>query len=200
VTDSTDGSRQGVAVVAETGVIAIGLGVLMGLLWWWVTPTEQWTVVEGGLVPADPGFDAWFAADGWFAVLGVVAGVLLAIIGWRRGHRNAVAQVAGVIVGGGLVAVTAWALGGALGPPDAQTTAQTAEVGSTVEGALGIRAFGVLFAPVLAALTVTALLLARTTVDNEVLDAGPLVHDGPVDDGPVDDGWVPQRPGMPNPS
>jgi hypothetical protein len=186
VTDSTSRGREGAAVVAGTGVIAIGLGALMGLVWWWVAPTERWTVVEGGLVPADPGFDAWFAADGWFAVLGVAAGVLLAVTSWRRGHRNAVALVIGVVVGGGLVAVTAWALGGALGPPDAQTTADTAELGSTVEGALGIRAFGVLFAPVLAALTVTALLLARTAVDDEVYDPAP----------PVEDGWVPRQPGV----
>ncbi len=164
--------------MAETGVIAIGLGALMGVVWWWVAPTELWTVVEGGLVPADPGFDAWFAADGWFAVLGLVAGVLLALSSWRRGQRNGVALVAGVVVGGGLVAVTAWALGGALGPPDAQTTADSAELGTTVEGALGIRAFGVLFSPVLAALTVTALLLARTPVDE----------------------WVPQPPGVAGPS
>lgn len=183
-------SREGIAVVAETGVIAIGLGVLMGLVWWWVAPTEQWTVLDDGLVPADVGFDAWFAADGWFAVLGVVAGVLLAVVSWRRGRRIAVAQVIGVIVGGGLVAVTAWALGGALGPPDAQTAAETADVGSTVEGALGIRAYGVLFAPVLAALTVTALLLARTVAGD----------DDPAAAGPVDDGWVPQRSGTADPS
>lgn len=189
--EHTGHSTQSLAVVAEAGVVAIGLGAMMGLVWWWVSPTELWTVIDGGLVPADAGFNAWFAADGWFAVLGVAAGALLAVISWRRGHRNAVAQVIGVIVGGGLVAVTAWALGGALGPSDAQTAAETADVGSTVEGALGIRAFGVLLAPVLAALTVTALLLARTAVDDEVLD--PAL---PVADGPADVDWVPQQPGV----
>ena len=193
-TGQTGRSRAGLAVVAETGLIAIGIGVLMGLVWWWVAPTESWTVVEGGLVPADLGFNAWFAADGWFAVLGVVAGVLLAAISWRRGRRKAVALVVGVVVGGGLVAVTAWALGGALGPPDAQTAAESAEIGSTVEGALGIRAFGVLFAPVLAALTVTALLLARTSVGDEVSADVPSFGEGPVGD------QVPRQPGVVGPS
>lgn len=190
MTDRTNRSWERVAVVVETGVVAVGLGVLMGLIWWWVSPTERWTVVDGGLIPADVGFNAWFAADGWFAVLGVVAGVLLALISWRRGHRNAVALVVGMVVGGGLVAVTAWALGGALGPADAQTAAENAEVGSTLDGALGIRAFGVLFAPVLAALTVTALLLARTPVADESVE--------PVS--PVKEGGVPQQPGATGPS
>ena len=43
-------------------------------------------------------------------------------------------------------------LGGALGPPDPDTVAETAEVGTTVDGALGLRALGVLCAPALTAL------------------------------------------------
>ena len=167
-------SREVVAVVAETGVVAIVLGALMGLVWWWVTPTEQWTVVEGGLVPADVGFDAWFAADGWFAVLGVAPGCSSPSSAGAVGIGRPVALVVGVIVGGG--AGRCHGVDARAEPwdrPDAQTTAETAEVGSTVEGALGIRAFGVLFAPVLTRPDrCLALLVASARVD-EAGDRGP---------------------------
>ena len=162
----TSPTRGGVLVVAETAVAGVALGALMGVIWWWVAPTEEWRVVDGGrLVPSEIGFNAWFAADGWFAVLGAVAGVLLTLISWRRGRRNPVALAIGVIVGGALLALTAWSLGGILGPPDPKTVADTAEQGTTVEGALGLRALGVLCAPLLTALTTLALLVASAHVD-----------------------------------
>jgi hypothetical protein len=169
-----------VAVLAETALIASVLGVAMGLIWWWVAPTEQWTVVEGGLAPADPGFGAWFSADGWFLVLGVVAGVGLAAASWRRGRSRPVVLTVGIIVGAALVSLGAWALGGALGAPDPETAARTASVGTVVEGSLGIRAMGVLFAPALAALTVQALLLSSAKLSEE-----PAVL--------TDDSWAPQQ-------
>ncbi len=172
--------RPSVAVLAETGFIALVLGAVMGLVWWWAAPTEQWTVVEGGLVPADLGFTAWFSADGWFLALGAVAGVVLAGASWRRGRTRPVVLTLGIIIGAGLVSLVAWALGGALGAPDPQTVAETASVGTVVEGSLGIRAMGVLFAPALAALTVQALLLSSAKLSDEPTPF-------------PDSSWVPQQ-------
>ncbi len=155
------------AVVAQTCLVAGVLGAVMGLVWWWVAPTEQWIVVDGGLAPADVGFTAWFAADAWFLVLGAVAGVLLAAISWRPGRHRPVTLAVGVIVGAALVALVAWALGGALGAPDPEAVARTADVGTTLQGALGIRAIGVVFGPLLTSLTVLALLLSNARLDEE---------------------------------
>lgn len=180
----TGRARKSVPVVAETAVVGIALGALMGLIWWWVAPTEEWRVVESGaLVPSEIGFNAWFAADGWFLVLGAIAGVLLTLISWRRGRGNPVALVVGVIAGGALLALTAWSVGGVLGPPDPTTVADTAELGATVEGALGLRAFGVLCAPLLTALTTLALLVASARVEEA----------GTEPASPAEGSWVPQQ-------
>lgn len=184
----TSRARGSGLVVAETAVAGVALGAVMGLIWWWVAPTEQWTVVkDGALVPADIGFNAWFAADGWFVVLGVIAGVLLTLICWRRGRRSPVALVVGVIVGGALLSLTAWSLGGVLGPPDPKSVADTAELGSLVEGALGLRALGVLCAPLLTALTTLALLIASAHVEEPPAEPAPPV------DSAVDGTGVPQQ-------
>jgi hypothetical protein len=180
----TDSARGSLRVVAETAVVGIALGALMGLIWWWLAPSEEWRVVKGGaLVPAEIGFDAWFAADGWFLVLGAIAGVLLTLITWRRGRGSPVALAVGVIVGGALLALTAWSLGGLLGPPDPKAVADTAELGTTVEGALGLRALGVMCAPLLTALTTLALLVASARVDETAAESVP----------PVDGAGVPQQ-------
>lgn len=161
------GDRSNASVLAETVLLAIALGALMGLTWWWISPTEQWVVVDGGLAPADAGYTGWFSADGWFLVLGAVAGVLLAGIAWPRGRRRPVALAVGIVIGAGLVSLVAWTLGGALGPPDPQTVVETAAQGAVVPGALGIRATAVLVAPALTALTLLVLLLASARIDDE---------------------------------
>lgn len=166
-------TREAVSVVAETVVVGIVVGAVMGLIWWWVAPTEEWVVVDGGLVPVDLGFTAWFAADGWFLVLGAIAGLVLTLATWRRGRRHPVGLVIGVILGAGLLAVTAWALGGALGPPDPRSVAESADQGTRVEGELGLRALGVLCAPALTALTMLALLIASARVEQAVVEPPP---------------------------
>ena len=165
------GSRSAV-VVARTALVGAVLGVAMGIIWWWVAPTELWTVVDGGLVPAEIDYTAWFAADAWFLVLGGVAGILLAAISWGPGRHRPVALAAGVIVGAVLAALAAWVVGGALGAPDPQTVAETADAGTTVPGALGIRAGAVVFGPALTSLTVLALLLSNARIDGPAEPAG----------------------------
>ncbi|MEO8106475.1 MAG: hypothetical protein ABI720_04080 [Actinomycetes bacterium] len=154
------GGRSAV-IVGQTILVGAALGVVMGVLWWWVAPTEQWVVSDAGLTPAEVGFTEWFDADAWFLVWGAGAGVLLTAISWRPGRDRPVALVLGIVVGAGVVALVAWAVGGALGAPDPQTVAETADVGTAVPGALGIRATAVLFAPSLTSLTVLALLLSN---------------------------------------
>jgi hypothetical protein len=149
-----------------TALTGIGLGAVMGVLWWWITPTEQWIKVDGGLGAAELTSPNWFAADGWFLVLGVVAGLLLTGISWVWARRHPLALVVGLVIGASLLSVVAWSVGGVLGPPDPNVAAASVAVGSTVDGSLGLRALGVLAAPVISALALVSLLLATMSVSD----------------------------------
>jgi hypothetical protein len=164
---------KGLVVVAGTALTGIALGAVMGVLWWWVTPTERWVKLDGGLGAAELNTSSWFAADAWFLILGVVAGIGLAVISWRWARRAPVAMVLGIVVGSVLLAAVAWSLGGILGPPDPTVTAKSVAVGTTIEGSLGLRAVGVLGAPAVSALALVSLLLAMSKVADEPPLQGP---------------------------
>jgi hypothetical protein len=156
-----------------SALVGIGLGVVMGIAWWWVTPTEQWVKIEGGVGPKQLTSSAWFAADGWFLILGVVAGLILTIATWWWWRSRPVALVIGVVVGASLLAVVAWALGGVLGPADPNIAAGSLAVGATVDGSLGLRAMGVLAAPLVSALALLSLALATSSVTADRYQAAP---------------------------
>ncbi len=157
--------------VAEGMLLGITLGVVLGVLWWQLTPSISWQLGEQGVFPAEIGHDDWFAADGWFLVLGLLLGGLLAVLVWRRVRPRAMVAVAATLVGAGLLAVTGWALGGVLGPDDPATLAGPDRAGEVVEGALGIGAPAVLLAPLVGGLAVLGVRLATLDV---VPDAPPV--------------------------
>ena len=177
MSDSWRGSLVTVLGTALTGLV---LGAVTGVLWWWITPTEQWIKVDGGLGAAELSSPNWFAADGWFLVLGVLAGLLLTGISWVWARRNPIALVVGLLVGAALLSVVAWSVGGFLGPPDPNVAAASVAVGSTVEGSLGLRALGVLAAPVISALALVSLLLATMSVAEAGMPAAPQEPVGPT--------------------
>jgi len=139
----------------------------MGALWWWLTPPEQWVKLDGGFGAAQLSSPSWFAADGWFLILGVISGAALVAASWRFGRRHPSALVVGIAIGSLLVAVVAWTLGGMLGPPDVETVADSAAVGKVIDGSLGLRALGVLGAPGVAALAILAMTLSLAAVTDE---------------------------------
>jgi hypothetical protein len=161
----SEAARARLQIVAEAVLVGIVLGAVLGVLWWWVTPEVKWTVTaEGTVVPADIGHDDWFAADGWFLVLGLLLGVALTALLWARGRSQPVALAVSVAVGAALLSLTGWAVGGVLGPPDPASLVDTVASGTTVAGALSLRAPGVLLAPVVAALGLLGMLLGSAAV------------------------------------
>jgi Protein of unknown function (DUF2567) len=102
-------------MVAVALAVAV-LGAPLGWLWAWLTPDVPVQVVPGGVVPTEEQPEEFFAADGWFILLGVAFGLLAAVAVWflLRRHRGPVALVAVTVgaVGAGLLA---WWVGHRIG-------------------------------------------------------------------------------------
>lgn len=140
-------------------------GIPLGLLWWLVTPRPRFRVVEAGVALEQRTAGAFIAADGWFALLGLAAGVVAAVVALARHRRRSEelpGALLGLVLGGALGSLAAWATGSALAPDDVAALAQGREVGESFEGGLRLRAPGVLLVwPVTSALLVFVVLVAE---------------------------------------
>ncbi len=147
------------------------LGIVMGVVWSLITPDLTFVVAKGGGVFATGATnDDWFSADGWFAILGVVVGVLMAAVAWWRVRAHPVAALMGILIGGVAAALAAWWVGGFMGPDDPGSLTH-AEVGSTVVAQLGLRATGVLVIPALVGVFLFVMLATFTVPREEVTEA-----------------------------
>jgi hypothetical protein len=136
-------SEVGTALVV-TG-LTILLGIPVGVIWSLVAPKAEVTVIERGIAITESSGQAFVAADGWFAVLSVLAGVSCGVFAHRRFSDHGVAAVIGLAIGGCGAALLAWRIGVLLGrEPDALEHAAALPPGSTLEAALDLRALGVL--------------------------------------------------------
>jgi hypothetical protein len=101
-------------VAVAAGVAA--LGVPLGWLWAVLAPNVPVQVVDGGVVPTEAEPEEFFAADGWFVLLGVAFGLLAAAAVWflLRRYRGPVVLAALAVgaVGAGLLA---WWVGRQIG-------------------------------------------------------------------------------------
>lgn len=99
-------------VSAAVVTVIVLFGVLLGLLWSAVTPDVPAVMAQDGAVPLDPQPEQFIAADGWFSLLGLGFGVLVAVVVWvvlrrLRGPVGLVAVALGSLGAGGV----AWLLG-----------------------------------------------------------------------------------------
>lgn len=98
-------------------LVVAALGVPLGLLWSAVTPRTQWLKVDNGApVYADPNSERLLAGDGWFLLLGLGAGILVAAVAWAllRRYRGPVIMVA-LVLGSLVAAWLAWQTGHRIG-------------------------------------------------------------------------------------
>jgi uncharacterized protein DUF2567 len=116
-----------VAVAVAVGV----LGAPLGWLWAALAPDVPVEVVDGGVVPAEAEPEEFFAADGWFVLLGVAFGLLAAVAVWflLRRYRGPVLLVALAVgaVGAGLLA---WWVGHRIGLSGYREQLRQAAVGT----------------------------------------------------------------------
>lgn len=144
-------ARPAIAVAIIMAVV----GVPVGVLWWLVAPRVEATVVEGGITLSQTAAQTFVAADGWFAILTLVAGIACGGALAVRGRPDGPAAAIALVVGGLLAALVAWRVGVFLGrapDPLAGSESATAAVGTTVTLALELRATGVILAWAIGAL------------------------------------------------
>ncbi|MCU1657445.1 MAG: hypothetical protein JWO57_2101 [Pseudonocardiales bacterium] len=93
---STADLRAGAFIVAALA----GLGALLGVLWqWWSPPGPLGYVIAPHAVQPNES-EAWIAADGRFAVIGIATGLLAAVIVWLLRPTRGPVALAALAVGG----------------------------------------------------------------------------------------------------
>ncbi|MFI5527978.1 hypothetical protein ACIA8O_05410 [Kitasatospora sp. NPDC051853] len=132
------------AVITAAGAV---LGAVMGVLWLQLAPRVMLIAGSDAIRYVDPEGEQRAGADGTFALLGLGAGVLCALVAFvltrRRGGGIAVAT--GLAVGGLAGSVIAWQLGTRLGPStDVVASAKKAGQGVQFSAALELGAHGAL--------------------------------------------------------
>jgi hypothetical protein len=133
--DSSRAAVRDVAVVLGSLVV---LGALGGVLWSVVVTPAQLTRLPNGIAMNETALSAQFAADGWYAVIAVVAGLLAGVVltWWRS--RDALWTAALLVVGAVLAAVVMAVTGHLLGPPDPRHALLATKVGSKVPESLDL--------------------------------------------------------------
>ena len=137
--------------VVAVGTAVVGLGLLLGVLWWVAAPLAR-ADVAGGEVLLAGHQELQAAQDGWFAAVTGLTGVLVATVTALLPGRHEAVSAALAPVLGILVAVIAWRTGVLLGP---SSLADQVRDGATQPlTPLQLHAYGVLLAgPFLFAMT-----------------------------------------------
>ncbi|MBU2665699.1 DUF2567 domain-containing protein [Actinoplanes bogorensis] len=142
------------------GVIVV-LGGPLGLLWRALAPSVPViNAGQGGIVVNDPSPEEYIAADGWFTLLGLGFGLLVAIAAWfalrrDRGPFLLLSVVLGALGAGWLVAP--WA-GELIGHADYQSWADSAQQGATYLAPPEVHSLGPTLVPAFAAAIVLTLM------------------------------------------
>ncbi|GLW12203.1 hypothetical protein Misp01_73310 [Microtetraspora sp. NBRC 13810] len=127
--------------VAVTVLTLAVLGVLAGLIWSLVAPRAPYVSTPEGAQLADPSTQALIAADGWFAVITGVAGLVCGVLAYVLGRQRLLILLG--LTGGSILAawLARWT-GGAVSFGTAAVSASGATA-AVVPGALRLTATGV---------------------------------------------------------
>ncbi|MEU8211045.1 DUF2567 domain-containing protein [Micromonospora sp. NPDC049044] len=135
--------RAAVTVLGAVLALAV-LGVPFGLLWAALAPDTPVVKTVEGAIYADPQPEQPIAADGWFSLLGLGFGLLVALALWfvlrrRRGPVGLLAAVLGALV----AAPVAWQVGRRVGLATFDRLLATAPAGQAFTKPADLRAGGV---------------------------------------------------------
>ena len=150
-------------------VCSVLVAVPVGVTWWLLAPLTLVEKRSDGLYRVGgEGDETAVAADGWFAAITLVAGIVVALVVYLRTRPGRVVPLVALVVGGVLGSLAAWQLGHLLGPGSLQATAAGRPRGATFHGPLDVSAYGVLMAwPMAAVITYFAVAAGAETGDHE---------------------------------
>ena len=118
-------------VLTVVGIYLV-LGLVCGLLWWLLVDPAMFTKVDDGGSMGELELGARFNGDGWYAVIGAVAGLTsgLAITWWRS--RDFLLTTVLLVVGAGVAAAVMAFTGHLLGPGNPDAALAAAKAGAQV--------------------------------------------------------------------
>ncbi|WP_327237039.1 hypothetical protein OG349_26930 [Streptomyces sp. NBC_01317] len=161
----TSDTGAGVGAEVRTAVVvtvALAVaGVLLGLLWLWLSPRIPLVSDDTAVFLKDTEGEEAIGADGTFALLGLGFGAIAAAAVFLFRKRGGVAVVVGLVLGGLVGSFLAWKVGVWLGPTS-DVVAHAREVGKgvTFDAPLKLNAKGALLAWPVAAMVVNLALTA----------------------------------------
>jgi hypothetical protein len=153
--------RRTTSVITAGLVMGAVAGVALGVMWWKLAPRVPVVVRPDVVFPAAYQPDGYIGADVAFAVLALVAGLVVTIglVTMRREHLLSV-LVAGLLAGS-LGSVLMWFVGTRLGSVDIEGLSATIEDKVVVDAPLNLTMPGILMLwAVAAALVVTVVAFA----------------------------------------
>lgn len=136
--------RRVLRVTAELALLAVVLGVAVGLLWSALAPEVRLQVSDGTAYLDEVEGARVIGRDGWFAALAAAGGILLGVAGWLRHRSDAVPLVIGTALAGALGTFVAWRIGTWTGPAALPDQLSAVASGGTLVDPLRIEAKGVL--------------------------------------------------------
>lgn len=173
--------------VAFAVVVAACLvvGAIVGLIWEQITPRVPLLATQEGVFQTSPETETSIALDGWFAVCGVIAGIVLAPLAFWRFRRQGVATALALTVGGLAGSYLAFKVGVRLGPDGIMEQVRRIGLGKRFDQPLDLKAKGVLLLwPIASMVIFLGLSAGFAPADREEPVAGP----GPY-------GWPPSPQG-----
>ena len=157
--------RQPLVLFVLAAAGAMLLGAPAGLVWKAVSPRPEFVLTRQGPVFATPEPHAVIAADGWFAVITAVAGLLCGGVAYvlvrprLRAQAHEVAVLLGLAVGGLLASSITWYVGSRVsGLVQFREQVRSAPSGTHVTGPLQLHAVGLVVVWSLLAVLVFAIL------------------------------------------
>jgi hypothetical protein len=151
-------TRIALMLAAITAAAAL-LGMPCGFIWAAITPRVTVVVTGHGVATVvNPETNAFIAADGWFCVVGVIAGLLAGVAGYLIVvRRHGAVAVVGLILGGLAASLLEWWIGTAIGRAPFRKALFLSHQGAILHAPLVLRAHGALVVLPLTAVLVTGL-------------------------------------------